>query len=71
MTRPSRPTLGWLLLLAAAWTWFVWIVRIGNVLDSDRGAGFIAIHAILALVSLGLAVPVAIAGWRLRAGRPA
>ncbi|MGD9695820.1 MAG: SCO4848 family membrane protein [Thermoleophilia bacterium] len=57
---------GGLLLAAAAWTVFVWVNRLVNLARDDRSAAFIAVHAVLALVSLGLAVPVGIIGWRLR-----
>ena len=36
-----------------------------NLAGEDRSAGFIAVHAVIAAVSLVLAVPVAIIGWRL------
>ena len=49
---------------------FVWGTRLVNLARDDRGASFIAVHALLEVVSLALAVPVAIVGWRLlRAGR--
>jgi hypothetical protein len=63
---------GWLLLAAAGWTAFLWIGRLVNLArDDDHDAGFIAVHMGLGIVSLILAVPVAIVGWRLRAGRSA
>lgn len=65
----SRPLAGRLLLLAAAWTWFVWITRLVNMAGEDRGTGFLAVHAALAAVSLLLAVPVAFVGWRMARGR--
>jgi len=40
----------------AFWTIFVWATRIKNVFDQDRGAGFIVVHVILALISVGFAV---------------
>jgi hypothetical protein len=39
----------------AAWTIFVWVVRIKNVFDAGRGAGFVAVHVTLALVSVAFA----------------
>ncbi len=36
----------------AVWTIFVWVTRIRNVFDGDRGFGFIAVHVGLALVSV-------------------
>ncbi|HVE95029.1 MAG TPA: hypothetical protein VNB24_08925 [Acidimicrobiales bacterium] len=40
----------------AAWTLFVWLTRIKNVFDADRGATFIAVHLVLAGVSVAFAV---------------
>lgn len=40
----------------AVWTLFVWLTRIKNVFDQDRGAGFIVVHVLLALVSVAFAV---------------
>lgn len=65
--RVSRipPWAGWLLVAAAGWTCFVWVTRLVNLAGEDRSAGFVAVHAGLAGVSLLLAVPVAWIGWRL------
>jgi hypothetical protein len=57
-----------LLLAAAAWTGFVWITRLVNLAGDDRSASFIAVHVVIAAISLVLAVPVAIIGWRLLRG---
>lgn len=46
----------WFLRAFAIWTMFVWLTRIKNVFDQDRGAGFIVVHLILALISVGFAV---------------
>ena len=40
----------------AVWTLFVWLTRIKNVFDQDRGFGFVAVHLVLALVSVAFAV---------------
>jgi len=40
---------------AAVWTIFVWVTRIKNVFDQDRGFGFVAVHVALALVSIAFA----------------
>jgi hypothetical protein len=50
---------------AAAWTAFVWITRLVNLAGDDRSASFVAVHAVIAAISLALAVPVGIVGWRL------
>ena len=56
--------------MAAAWTAFVWIGRLIIMAGDDHGAGFLAVHGALAAISLALAVPVAVIGWRMwRAGR--
>jgi hypothetical protein len=39
----------------AVWTIFVWVTRIKNVFDQDRGFGFVAVHVALALVSVAFA----------------
>ena len=39
----------------AVWTIFVWVTRIKNVFDQDRGFGFVAVHVTLALVSVAFA----------------
>jgi hypothetical protein len=39
----------------AVWTIFVWVTRIKNVFDQDRGFGFVAVHVGLALVSVAFA----------------
>jgi hypothetical protein len=62
--RHSR-TVGLVLLAAAAWTAVVWVTRLVNLAGEDRSAGFVAVHAGLAAVSLLLAAPVAWVGWRL------
>lgn len=64
----------WLLVGAAAWTWYVWLSRIFNIVsgagDQTRSTGFKAVHVALALVSVVLLTPV---GWigvkTLRSGR--
>ena len=39
----------------AVWTIFVWVTRIKNVFDQDRGFGFVAVHVGLALISVAFA----------------
>ena len=45
-----------ILRTAAAWTIFVWVTRIKNVFDQGRGAGFVIVHVVLALISIAFAV---------------
>lgn len=41
----------------AAWTIFIWVTRIGNVVgDDDRSFGFKAVHVLLAAVSVAFAL---------------
>ena len=56
-----------LLLAAAAWTIWVWATRIWNILgDPTHGAGFKAVHSLLALVSIAFAVALAVVGLGMR-----
>jgi hypothetical protein len=41
-----------------AWTVFVWVTRIKNILGDDHDFGFKAVHTLLALVSVAFAVVV-------------
>ena len=42
---------------AAAWTIFIWVTRIRNILgDETRTTGFKVVHSVLALVSVAFAV---------------
>jgi hypothetical protein len=43
-------------LVLASWTIAVWVVRVTAILLADHDAGFKAVHAVLAVVSFGLAV---------------
>ncbi len=55
----------WLLFAAAAWNAYVWLTRLGIVLDQNRSAGFRLVHAVLIVVSLGFALALAVVGWRM------
>ncbi len=51
-----------LLRAAAAWTLFIWVTRIRNILgDETRSTGFKAVHVALAVVSVAFAVAI----WRV------
>ena len=53
----------WLLVGAAAWTWYVWVTRIWNILANPaHDFGFKAVHTALAIVSIALLTPVGILG---------
>ena len=48
-----------ILRTAAAWTIFIWVTRIRNILgDETRSTGFKAIHTVLALVSVAFAIAI-------------
>jgi len=59
----------WLLRAFAAWTLFVWLARINNVFEADRGAAFIAVHLVLAGVSVAFALATLFVVRRERARR--
>ena len=62
----SRSTVR-LITAFAAWTLFVWVTRIWNILgDEERSAGFKAVHTVLALVSVAFAVAALVAVRRER-----
>jgi hypothetical protein len=47
------------LRIVAVWTFFVWIVFVKNIVgDSDHSFGFKAVHVVLAIISITLAVGV-------------
>jgi len=51
-----------ILRAAAAWTLFIWAVRIRNILgDETRATSFKVVHTILALVSVAFAAAL----WRV------
>ena len=55
------------LWVLAGWTTLVWVLRAGDIaLTSDRGAAFIAVHVVLAVVSIGLAAGAVLAERRAR-----
>jgi len=48
-----------ILRFAAAWTIFIWVTRIRNILGDDtRSTGFKVVHSVLALVSVAFAVAI-------------
>jgi hypothetical protein len=60
--RPIVPAEASLVRVAAAWTVLVWVVRGIGIALGDHGGAFIAVHTVLAVVSIGLAV------WAVRSG---
>jgi thiol:disulfide interchange protein len=56
-----------LLLAAAAWTIWVWVTRIWNIVgDPAHDGAFKAVHSLLALVSIAFGVALGVVGWRMR-----
>ncbi len=48
-----------ILRTAAAWTIFIWVTRIRNILGDDaRSTGFKVVHSALALVSVAFALAI-------------
>ena len=62
-----RPWLVGAVLLLAGWTTGVWIVRFVAIAGDGHGAGFVAVHLVLAVVSIALA---GAATRRLLVGEP-
>ncbi|MDQ3932366.1 MAG: hypothetical protein M3252_05970 [Actinomycetota bacterium] len=56
----------WILLAAAAWNAYVWITRLGLVLDGRNSVPFRIVHGVLIVVSLAFAAAIALIGWRWR-----
>ena len=56
-----------LLLAAAAWTIWVWVTRIWNIVgDPANDAAFKLVHSLLALVSVAFGIALAVVGLRMR-----
>ncbi|HJV08255.1 MAG TPA: hypothetical protein VJ653_01180 [Acidimicrobiales bacterium] len=47
-----------ILRTAAAWTIFVWVTRIRNILGDDHSTGFKVVHTLLAVVSVAFAIAI-------------
>jgi hypothetical protein len=63
----SLRTRSTLLLAAAAWTIWVWVTRIWNILgDPATDAAFKLVHSLLALVSVAFGIALAVVGLRMR-----
>jgi hypothetical protein len=62
--RPLRSVEAGVLKAFAAWTVVVWAVRVPMILADGHSVGFKAVHAVLGLISVGLAV------WVWRTARP-
>ena len=47
-----------ILRVAAAWTIFVWLVFVRNLVGSDNSTGFKVVHLVLAAVSVAFAFAI-------------
>jgi hypothetical protein len=47
------------------WTWLIWLFRSVAMFGEDRATGFIVVHSGIAAISMVLAIPVALVGWRM------
>ncbi len=56
----------WLFRAFALWTLWVWGTRVWNVFGDDNSTGFIVVHLLLALVSIGFAAMALVAVSRIR-----
>jgi len=50
----------WVLVALCAWTVYVWATRMWNMAGEDHSAGFLAVHAAIAAISVGFGLA---AGW--------
>ena len=61
MSRSMSRRDAWIIRAAAIWTVYVWVTRIWNIWNDDRGAAFKIVHTVLAVVSVSFAVAI----WRV------
>jgi hypothetical protein len=47
-----------ILRVAAAWTIYIWVTRIWNIVRDDHSTGFKVVHSLLALVSVAFAIAI-------------
>lgn len=57
-----RASAAGLLVVLAGWSAVYWLVRVPMIALNDHPAGFVAVHAVLGAVAIGLS---ALTGWRL------
>ena len=68
---------GWILLAAMVFQLWLWGTRINNLVQDADGfsAAFVAVHAVLYVASIGVALVLGAIGWRMvreaRAAAPA
>ncbi len=61
-SRVLTPTEAWVVRVGLAWTVGVWVVKGIGIAVGDHSGAFIAVHTVLAVVSIGLALWVAGSG---------
>jgi hypothetical protein len=54
----------WMLIALCAWTLYVWITRIWIMYRQDHPAGFLAVHTVLALISIAFGLAAGRLGYR-------
>lgn len=54
----------WVVVAAGAWTCFIWVTRIRNVLGDERSTSFKVVHSILAAVSVVFGIALLVIGTR-------
>ncbi len=54
----------WMLIALCAWTLYVWITRIWIMAGQDHPAGFMAVHTVLALISIAFGLAAGWLGWQ-------
>jgi hypothetical protein len=55
----------WVLLAAAAWTVFIWVNFIRNIVgQDDRSTGFKVVHVVLAVISIAFAAAITVIVYR-------
>jgi hypothetical protein len=52
------------LVAAGIWTLYVWVTRMWNIAHGTQSFGFKAVHAVLAVISVGFGIAVGVIGWR-------
>jgi hypothetical protein len=53
-----------MLIALCAWTLYVWITRLWIMAGQHQSAGFIAVHTVLALISIAFGLAAGRLGWK-------
>jgi hypothetical protein len=54
----------WVLVVASAWTLYIWVTRIYTLVKQDESRAFKVVHFVLAAISIALGVAVGSIGIR-------